>query len=222
MIRVVGKGRTVDFARDDLQSMRTASEGTLVDVGTGDAKFPYAVAGERPRWLVVGIDALDAPMEETAAKGLRKPAKGGRSNLVLLRASVEAMPPELDGIADEVSVVLPWGRLLEGLVLGDAAVVGGLAAIMAEDARIAVTLNGEIWVDSLPNRYADLPVPTPEYVTEVVVPAFAAARVDVDVDEVRVLSASDAKSIATTWARKLGHGRAHPTFVHFEGVRRAD
>jgi hypothetical protein len=91
---------------------------------------------------------------------------------------------------------------------------------MTEGGRIAVTLNGEIWVDSLPNRYADLPVPTPEYVTEVVAPAFA--RAHVDLDEVRILSASDAKSIATTWARKLGHGRAHPTFVHFEGVRRAD
>ena len=36
-----------------------------------------------------------------------------------------------------------------------------------------VTLNGEIWLDSTPARYEQLPVPTPEYVAEVIAPGFA-------------------------------------------------
>jgi len=27
--------------------------------------------------------------------------------------------------------------------------------------------------------------------------------------------------LPTTWARRLGHGRPHPRFVHFEGVKQA-
>ena len=66
-----------------------------VDVGTGDAHFAYHLASERPDWLVVGLDALDEPMGEIADKAARKPAKGGRPNLVLLRGAVEALPAEL-------------------------------------------------------------------------------------------------------------------------------
>lgn len=219
MIRVVGKGRTEELSRAGVDAMRAGVEGVFVDVGTGDARYPYGIAAERPRWLVVGIDALDTPMEEIAVKAVRKPAKGGRPNLVLTRASAEAMPPELEGVADEVTVILPWGRLLEGIVTPDDGVVDGLVSIMAPGARLAVTLNGEIWVDSLPHRYADLPLPTTEHVARVVAPAFA--RAGVEIGAARVLSAAEAKALPTTWSRKLGHGRAHPTFVHFEGRRRA-
>jgi 16S rRNA (adenine(1408)-N(1))-methyltransferase len=218
MIRVVGKDRVADITRPDLDELRTAAEGTFVDVGTGDARFAYAIATQRPRWLVIGLDALDSPMGEIAAKALRKPARGGRANLVLLRAAAEAMPSELAHIADEVTVVLPWGRLLEGIVRGEAAVIDGLASIMAPGARLSVTLNGEIWIESTPSRYADLPVPTPDYVSDVIAPAFA--RAGIDVDDARALSAYEAKSLPTTWSRKLGHGRDHPVFVRFEGRRR--
>lgn len=218
MIRVLGKGRTTEMSRADLDAMRDECDGTFVDIGTGDARYPYAIATDRPQWLVVGLDALDAQMEEIAAKATRKITKGGRANLVLLRASAEAMPAELAGVADEVTVQLPWGRLLEGIVTADASVIDGIVSIMAAGAQLSVTLNGEIWIDSLPNRYADLPVPTPAYVAEVVAPAFE--RAGVAVVEARVLSAREAKSVPTTWARKLGHARAHPTFVYFEGRRR--
>ena len=72
-------------------------------------------------------------------------------------------------------VILPWGGLLEGIVLARADVIGGLAALCRPGADVVVTLNGEIWLDSTPARYEQLPVPTPEYVAELVAPGFARA-----------------------------------------------
>lgn len=217
LTRVIGKGRTTEVDADAFAELRAPFATTAVDVGTGDGRFAYHLASADPMRLVIGMDTLDEPMGEIAAKSARKPARGGRSNLVLVRASIEALPPELGGVADEVSVQLPWGSLLEGIVLARDDVLGGLAALCRPGARLTVTLNGEIWLDSTPARYEQLPVPTPEYVADVV--AAGLARVGVALGEARYSSAEEAKALPTTWARRLGHGRAHPSFVHFDGVR---
>jgi 16S rRNA (adenine(1408)-N(1))-methyltransferase len=165
---------------------------------------------------VIGLDALAENMGERAATAARKPAKGGRANLVFVHAAIEAPPVELAHIADEVHVLLPWGGLLEGIVLARDDVIGGLAALCRPGARVMVTLNGEIWLDSTPARYEQLPLPTPEYVAEVIAPGFA--RAGIELDEARYSTAEEAKQLPTTWARRLGHGRDHPSFVQFAGV----
>jgi 16S rRNA (adenine(1408)-N(1))-methyltransferase len=218
LTRIVGRARTIDVDGAELAAMRASSLRTVVDVGTGDGRYAYALATAHPDWFVIGVDALDEPMAEIAQRATRKPAKGGRPNVVFVRAAIEAVPEELRGIADEVHVLLPWGRLLEGIVTGEDAVVGGLAALTHAGARIAITLNGEVWEESTPVRYADLPAPTPEYVAEVVAPAFG--RHGIDLGPGRHLSATEAKAVPTTWARRLGQTRASPRFVGIEGRRR--
>ncbi len=217
--RVVGKGRTEPLDTEDLAARRAAYRVVAVDVGTGDGRFPYQLASDDPQRLVLGIDALAEPMGERAATAARKPARGGRPNLLYVHAAVEALPPELGGIADEVYVQLPWGALLEGIVLARPAVLGGIAGLCRPGARLTMTLNGEIWAESTPARYADLPLPTPQYVRDVIAPAFAAAGVALG--PARYTAAAEAKQLATTWARKLGHARDHPRFVQFEGVASA-
>ena len=173
LTRVVGKGRTVTMSADELAALGASSARTVVDVGTGDAHDPYKLAVAHPDWLVIGIDPLDAPLGEIADKSTRKPAKGGVANLVLLRASIESLPSEVRGLADEVSVLLPWGKLLEGIVLAHDDVLRGIVELLRPRGRLVVTLNGEIWAESMPARFEHLPVPTPEHVAEVVAPGFA-------------------------------------------------
>jgi 16S rRNA (adenine(1408)-N(1))-methyltransferase len=218
LVRVVGKGRSASMSGDELQFLRDRYERCAVDAGTGDAHFAYHLAAERPDWLVLGLDALDEPMGEIAYRAARKPTRGGRENLVLLRASIESLAPELHRIADDVHVLLPWGGLLEGIVRARPDVIGGIAALARPGAKLRVILNGEIWLDSTPARYEDLPVPTPEYVADVVEPEFR--RAQIDLEPARYLTAEEAKALPTTWARRLGHGRSHPRFVHIEGVYR--
>jgi len=214
--RVVGKGRTVLLDAAAFTELRSGHAVVAVDVGTGDGRFAYQLASDDARRFVVGIDALAEPMGERAAIAARKPARGGRPNLVFVHAAVEALPVELRGVADEISVQLPWGALLEGIVRARADVLQGIAGLGRRGARLTVTLNGEIWLESTPARFEDLPVPTPAYVAEVVAPAFRS--VGIALGPARYATAAEAKALPTTWARRLGHGREHPCFVQFEGV----
>ncbi len=216
MTRVVGKGRTEPMDVAEFRARLASAKHTVVDLGTGDAHLAYSLATEHPDWFVVGIDALDEPMGEIARKAARKPARGGRENLLLLRASVEQLPEDLNGAADVVRVVLPWGALLEGIVLGHDEIVRGVAQPLCEHGWVEVVLNGEMWA-SAPARFAHLPLPTPEYVAETVAPAFA--RANVALGAARWMSVDETEKLHSTWARKLAHGRAHPRFLFFSGIR---
>jgi 16S rRNA (adenine(1408)-N(1))-methyltransferase len=213
--QVTGRGRTAPLAVNAFAELRARYAMTSVDVGTGDGRFAYHLATDDPDCLVVGLDALAENMGERAATAARKPAKGGRPNLLLLHAAIEAVPVELEGVADHVYVQLPWGALLEGIVLARDDVLGGIAALCHPGSRVTVTLNGEIWVDSTPTRYEPLPVPTPGYVRDVIAPGFA--RFGIQLGAAAYSSAAEAKQLPTSWARKLGHGREHPRFVQFAG-----
>jgi 16S rRNA (adenine(1408)-N(1))-methyltransferase len=216
LTRVVGKGRVVALDAAAFAELRGEYARVAVDVGTGDGRFAYHLASADPQLFVLGVDALAEHMGERAAMAARKPPKGGRPNLVFVHAAIEALPTELAHVADEVHVLLPWGALLEGIVLARDDVLAGIAALCRPDARVAVTLNGEIWIDSTPTRYEPLPVPTPEYVADVITPGFA--RHGIALDAARYSTAEEAKGLPTTWARKLGHAREHPRFVQFSGV----
>jgi 16S rRNA (adenine(1408)-N(1))-methyltransferase len=215
---VVGKGRTELMDTAELVARATQASHIVVDLGTGDAHLPYAFADQHPDWLVIGVDALDEPMGETAHKAARKPARGGRANLVLLRASVEQLPDALAGVADEVRVVLPWGALLEGIVLGRDDIVRGIVQPLNRRGRLVVVLNGEMWATA-PARFEHLPLPTPEYVAETIAPAFA--RTGITLGAARWMTLEETADLHTTWARKLRHGRTHPRFLVFEGARPA-
>ena len=214
--RVIGKQRTEVLAAGAFAELQSRYAKTSVDVGTGDGRFAYQLASADPDRLVIGVDALAEPMGDRAATAARKPVKGGRPNLVFVHAAIELLPAELERAADEVYVQLPWGGLLEGIVLARPDVLGGIAGLCRTGARLMVTLNGEIWVDSTPARYGQLPVPTPGYVAEVVAPGFA--PFGIRLGDARYSTVAEAKHLSTTWAKKLGHGRDHPRFVQFDGT----
>ncbi len=218
LVRVLGKGRTEALDAAALAGLRARYRATAVDVGTGDGRFALRLATADEHRLAIGLDTLEEPMAEIAAKAVRKESKGGRPNLLLVRAAIEALPPELAGVADELYVVLPWGALLQGIVLARDDVLGGLAALCRPGARVSVTLNGEMWLGSTPVRYEHLPLPTQAHLNEVVGPGFA--RVGIDLLPPRDLTAEETRALPSTWARRLGDGREHPRFVQLDGVAR--
>ncbi|HKO98187.1 MAG TPA: class I SAM-dependent methyltransferase [Pyrinomonadaceae bacterium] len=84
-------------------------------MGTGDGLFPYHYAHEQPNRFIIGIDANARPLEKISEKIYRKPAKGGRPNLLFVQSAVEDLPSDLDGLVDELHVNLPWGTLLAAI-----------------------------------------------------------------------------------------------------------
>src|SRR5262245_25665122 len=95
--------------RPSKNSSRHTEGGVIIDIGTGDGLFVYQSAKRNPDKFYIGIDASAAALEKISEKIHRKPAKGGLPNVLFIQASVEDLPSELDGAADEIHIHFPWG-----------------------------------------------------------------------------------------------------------------
>jgi 16S rRNA (adenine(1408)-N(1))-methyltransferase len=200
---------------EELSALRASHDRTVVDVGAGDGRAVYRLSRAHPRWLVIGLDPAWRRMVEMAARSARKPEKGGAPNALYVRGVAEDPPPPLAGVADELHVMLPWGRLLTGLVLGERQLCGGLRRMAMPGASLDVTVGTDIWREPVPVEIRGLPELTPRHVEEVLRPRFAEAGWHVETAE--LVSGAEASS----WGRRLSdRSRPRARFMHIRATAR--
>ena len=205
MIIVRGK-QIAEIDAAALAAMIAPFPGVTIDVGAGDGRFAYRYAAAHPGRFVIGIDPVAENLRELSAKTARKPERGGLPNVLYVVASIEHVPAELRGVADEIFVTLPWGSLMRGIILGDGAMLGALASLARDGAALRIVLNTRIFDDPVPLDVRDLPDVTPDYVRETL--ALALTRHGIAVTETRYMDADEVAAIDTTWAKRLSH--RHP------------
>jgi 16S rRNA (adenine(1408)-N(1))-methyltransferase len=172
----------------------------IVDLGTGDGRAVLARAAAHPGSLVIGIDANAAAMVESsrrAARG-RGGARGGTRfpNAWFLVEAAEALPGPLDRVASLVTITMPWGSLLRGVLGLDHAVLGGIASIVAPGGRVeaivSVVPSDNVDGLSLLDRDAEVRV------------AAAWRRAGFELVSMRRATAEDLQDARSSWARRLG------------------
>lgn len=214
-MRVLSGKQIVTLDRDRFGELCAARRHVLVDVGTGDARIAYRLARAHPDWLVVGIDPNWQNMVETAVRSKRKPARGGVDNLLLVAAAIETAPDELAGIADEVLVLMPWGRLLRGLVLGEPDVCAGVRRVAKPSVAVDVTIGTSIWRPPVPIEIRDLPELTVDDVRTTLAPLWA--RSCLRITDAELVSGAEASQLASSWARRLNSGRPE-SVMHIRAI----
>lgn len=173
----------------------------IVDVGTGDGAHVLRLARERPQALVIGIDANADALREASARATRKPSRGGVTNVIFARLALEEMPGDLEGLATELTVLLPWGSLLRAVAAGE---VSTLRRTCRAGARVRVVFGYGAEDGTLG------------------LPAIDRARLEAAYRhagfEVTCRPLADIGSVSTTWAKKLAFsGKARP-FVELAGT----
>lgn len=86
-------------------------------------------------------------MADASRRAAAKPARGGVANALFLQAALEALPPDLNGLASHVTVNYPWGSLLRAVALPDPGLLGRIAALARPDATIDVVVNMQPLLD---------------------------------------------------------------------------
>jgi 16S rRNA (adenine(1408)-N(1))-methyltransferase len=214
-LQVLEGKKLVQFDPAHLDELCDAADRVLIDVGTGDARTAYRLAKANPTWLVIGVDPAWQRMTETAVRAARKEAKGGAPNLLLVNSSIETVPEPLHDRGDEVMALMPWGKLLRGIVLGDADVCTGLRATAHDGAPLDIAVGTSIWREPVPIDIRDLPELTVDYVEEELAKRFALHGWKVT--EARLVPHTELDRISSSWARRLGSG-ATETVMHLRCV----
>jgi 16S rRNA (adenine(1408)-N(1))-methyltransferase len=110
----------------------------VIDLGAGDGRYVITAAAAEPGTLVIGIDASAATMAEASRRAARAGSRRGLPNALFVVAAAEALPSELDGIADLVAIHLPWGSLLRGALALDEDVAAGIARLVSTSGRVEI------------------------------------------------------------------------------------
>lgn len=151
------------------------------------------------------MDANAAGLREVSGRAVR----AGLDNVVYVRAAIEALPSELAGVADRLTIVLPWGSLLRAVGSPSVALLREIRALCQPEATLTVVLGIEpVWdraemlrLGLPPSRESDLRSRLPE--------GYASAGFDVTA--VRSIGRDQLARWPSSWAKRLAYG--HPRSV---------
>jgi hypothetical protein len=87
--------------------------------------------------LFIAID----PVADAMAASANRACRDRLGNVLFVVAAVEALPVELDGVADRITVLFPWGSLLAGVARPEPAVLAALVRIARPGAALDVVIN---------------------------------------------------------------------------------
>ena len=126
--------------------------------------------------------------------------RDGLRNACFVASGVEQLPGELDGIADRVTVLFPWGSLLGGALGEDAVMAASVARLVRVGGELELTLSV---VGRDRGARGDGSV-------------FGAAHIDrirsvfgslgLDLAAASPLTAADIAGLPSSWARRLAAG----------------
>jgi 16S rRNA (adenine(1408)-N(1))-methyltransferase len=187
MERISGK-RAVAIDGLELTAQLAGHAPVVVDIGTGDGRYVVHLARQHPASFVIGIDAC---REE-----LRTASRTAPSNALFLIANVLALPPELRGLAERVTIHFPWGSLLDSLLAGDPALLDGLTGLLRPGATLTVLLNA----DALARHGCGLAEGGERA-------RWALSAAGLAVGSAVWLDAAALRALPTTWAKRLAFGR---------------
>jgi 16S rRNA (adenine(1408)-N(1))-methyltransferase len=183
-------------------------EGVIIDIGTGDGRFVYQSARQKPNKFYIGIDPNTRPLEKISEKIYRKPAKGGAPNVLFIQSAIEDLPAELNGVADEVHVHFPWGSLLRAVATGEIEVLRNVRRICATGALLEVVTGLDPERDQSEIERLGLTPLSLEFIDTVLVKKYAAAGFEIT--ERGILPASAWPELSTSWAKRLQGNERRP------------
>ncbi len=168
----------------------------VVDLGTGDGRAVLARASAEPGALVIGIDANAAVMAEPSRRAARGSAGKRAGNALFLVEAAEALPGWLDETASLVTITMPWGSLLRGVVGLDMTALRGVASVVAPQGRIEVLVS-VVTTDHVGG------IATLDQTAEAGIAA-AWRSVGFELDSMRPATLDDVRSSRSSWVRRLG------------------
>ncbi|MGH9379368.1 MAG: methyltransferase domain-containing protein [Thermoanaerobaculia bacterium] len=184
--------------------MRARFAGAVIDLGTGDGRFVSVTAAARRDQLVIGIDANAASMAKASRRAARSDKRGGLANALFVVAAAEALPAELNGVADALTVHFPWGSLLRSLLTTDATILEGIARVTRPGAPVTLLL-------SLTERDNVTEIgAVDEHTFAGLAPAYAAHGLTLL--DARPATPEEIARLHSTWAKRLGAGTNRPAW----------
>jgi SAM-dependent methyltransferase len=115
----------------------------VVDIGTGSGSAVLRRASREPATMFVAIDADAVAMKDASRRAARPTGRGGRANVIFLVAAADELPGALCGVADEATVVLPWGSLLTAVLDPAGRAFAGILGVLRPRGELTLLISAQ-------------------------------------------------------------------------------
>jgi 16S rRNA (adenine(1408)-N(1))-methyltransferase len=123
-------------------------------------------------------------------------------NALFVQAAVEALPPELAGTADRITLNFPWGSLLKAVAVPDREVLAAIARLGKPGADVTLLVNMSVFDDT--PYAARLGLPCPPVLSDLA--AARAAYRPAGLEVTAIDPGVTRLPFKTTWGQKLTKG----------------
>jgi len=162
-------------------------------MGTGSGAAVLRRAAREPRTLFVAMDADAGAMTDASRRAARPARRGGLPNVIFLVSAAEQLPYELRAFADEVTVALPWGSLLEAVLQPECPTFAQIRCVLKPDADMTLLVSAQ---ERDQNRELDA-AGAQDLAERYIAAGFA-------VLECRPATRADVELLSSAWGRRLG------------------
>ncbi|HEY1126760.1 MAG TPA: hypothetical protein VGF83_03290 [Actinomycetota bacterium] len=163
---------------------------------------------------MIGVDGSVDRMRELSWRASRKPARGGLPNLLFGQLSLADAPGELVGLADVLTVLLPWGSLLRAVAVPELDALKRLTACARLGARVRFLFGYGAGPEAAAVKELGLPALGTEPGLRRLEQAYALAGFRV---RGRTLASEAIRQVGSTWAKKLAFSDGKRVFVELLG-----
>ncbi|MBU7009496.1 MAG: hypothetical protein HXS46_02305 [Theionarchaea archaeon] len=209
-MEIIQGKKTSEMEQEEFRKIIAPYSSVNVEIGTGKGKFVYEMAKNHPKAFFIGVDADRNNLEKYSHKIYRKPERGGLPNALYVISNVEELPPELNNTANIIWVILPWGSLLQGLILARTSLLQNMMRISCAKGILNLYISYDVKYEPTKMENLGLPELTCELIDEKLAPMYSSEGITIT--ERKILDNEALKEISSQWARQLAYGRKRKTF----------
>ena len=188
---------------EELLGRLANARSVLADLGCGDGKHSLRLAMAEPAALVVGVDAETTRLDRVAAAARRRRVM----NLFFLTWSMDRPLPALAGRCTTITVIMPWGSLLEGILGTDEQVLTNVLVLGRMGAVLDAVVNCRPWAApaALDKKLASTPEPSLEHLAAMQRQYIALGW---QLNPAVWLTDGEARALGSSWASRVVSARA--------------
>ncbi len=209
-MEIIKGKKTSEMDQKEFRKIIAPYSSVQVEIGTGKGKFVYEMAKNYPETFFIGVDADRNNLGKYSHKIYRKPERGGLPNALYVISSVEELPAELNNTAHTIWIILPWGTLLQGLILARKGLLRNIIRISCARGILNLYISYDVKYESVKIENLGLPELTYELIDGKLAPKYSSEGITIT--EREVLDNEALKEISSQWARQLAYGRKRRTF----------
>lgn len=196
-MKVYKGNKLIDISYGEFAAIKERYTRIEVDLGTGDGQFVYKMASTQPKTLVIGIDPAIKQVENFS----RKCARNHIDNVLYVVGSIEILPKDLIGVADYLTVVLPWGTLLESIVNANSANMQNLKSLLKPEANFMFVLGYSHELEQSETQRLQLPTLNLDYLENQLTPKLC--QLGFKNVTITMLTKTDLENLDSTWGKRV-------------------